>query len=430
MRIEENQRSERTIDVILWLGLCGLGAWSAGGLAPGPARVTVGIVALLCLVVAAGRWLGRRWARIVAMIVFGSCIALLVSVAVRSGWTLWRGLGIGCGLLGLWHEWRKFREQSQREAEEAAPRSMISLVLLQRELPYFEARTLAELLAETWGGTYEIREAGGDTEPGSDAKEGGEENPCFIGGDGPFIVSCATGLFVIHRHSGPYWDDIEAVLEEVREMRMRQAIAEHRGWVAVDLLQPYSDAARESFYPQIAKLLAELADENTLCVIQPEAAHFSPWTEQTREMLRGSNPLAIFESPTLDPVIAVPGDDPRMVAAVEEARRRWPEFVEAFARRQPQEPFLTKVRLEHEGAEEFIWIEITGIEPDFVHGTLANDPVNLGPLQRGDTVEVPRHEVTDWLFPKGGEAVGGFTQQAIAAIEAERRTQPRDQSRS
>jgi len=65
---------------------------------------------------------------------------------------------------------------------------------------------------------------------------------------------------------------------------------------------------------------------------------------------------------------------------------------------------------------EFIWIEVLGLEPDFIHGTLANDPVDLGDLALGSRVEVPLADLSDWAYAKGdGPPVGLFSVQAVNA---------------
>ncbi len=104
-----------------------------------------------------------------------------------------------------------------------------------------------------------------------------------------------------------------------------------------------------------------------------------------------------------------------MLAAVETARRRWPEFVEAFQTRSgnSEDKFSVKAPIESNGNVEFIWLDVIGLEPDYIHGTLANDPVDLGDLVLGSQVEVPVKDLNDWAFFKDGVASGMFTVAAI-----------------
>ena len=75
-----------------------------------------------------------------------------------------------------------------------------------------------------------------------------------------------------------------------------------------------------------------------------------------------------------------PGDDPRYKTAEAEARRRWPEFVAAFARRAPGDTFSVKSAFSDGKQTEWMWIRVESIEPDGeggqrIKGTLASEPV-------------------------------------------------------
>ena len=64
--------------------------------------------------------------------------------------------------------------------------------------------------------------------------------------------------------------------------------------------------------------------------------------------------------------------------------------------------------------------EVFGLEPEYVHGHLINDPIHTTKLKKGSQVEVPAADVSDWVCPDSdGNPLGNFTQQAVA--EAARR---------
>ncbi len=75
---------------------------------------------------------------------------------------------------------------------------------------------------------------------------------------------------------------------------------------------------------------------------------------------------------------------------------------------------------------EFIWIEVTAIENDTIYGTLANDPMDLGPLRLGSRVRTSRSELNDWMyFDAEDQMQGGFTVKVVDAISRERARQSR-----
>lgn len=109
------------------------------------------------------------------------------------------------------------------------------------------------------------------------------------------------------------------------------------------------------------------------------------------------------------PVCDVAENDEEMERAMEEARRRFPEFVQAFLGRRGESHHV-KAPLEHHGRVEHIWIEVDAIEGNRIVGRLANDPIDLGPLRVGDGIVVDSDTISDWLYiDENGQMVGGFT---------------------
>lgn len=75
-------------------------------------------------------------------------------------------------------------------------------------------------------------------------------------------------------------------------------------------------------------------------------------------------------------IVEVHETDPEMNAAIAEARRRWLEFVAAFAARKEGDSFLAKYPFTTtEGPLEHIWLVVTEITPDQqVIGNINNEP--------------------------------------------------------
>lgn len=62
---------------------------------------------------------------------------------------------------------------------------------------------------------------------------------------------------------------------------------------------------------------------------------------------------------------------------------------------------------------------MVGLEPNYIHGTLANDPVSLGDLKLGSPVEIPLADMQDWCYFQGDEPIGLFS--IVAVRESMRR---------
>ncbi|MCH7861730.1 MAG: DUF2314 domain-containing protein, partial [Proteobacteria bacterium] len=72
---------------------------------------------------------------------------------------------------------------------------------------------------------------------------------------------------------------------------------------------------------------------------------------------------------------------------------------------------------------EFIWVNVTAIEGDEIHGELGNNPVDLENLKIGDSLRVKLTDLNDWLYTDGDELVGGFTTKVLMNPDADEHPQ-------
>lgn len=382
-------------------------------LAGGPRPIST-TTAVALLIAGAGLWFRCRWAVWVALLGIATYAGLVVRGSFIKGWDIGSFAVLLCLAWFGWQFWRARHEEDApaSEPEDDPPPPMISFVLLLKEPRPLEAVVLAKILGKAWGGAWRT----GD-EPGEEPAKGH-----WIVGESPmFMVGSTSGMFIVHNRGVPYFTKPEDVAASFADARLRHVVEVHRGWMSVDLMLPV-DPGRpaESYYPEIGRLIAELADEDVLAIYHPESGRLNAWAPELEETLRGPDPLRDFATPPNPPVLTVDSEDPRLKAAVEEARRRYREFVEAFKAR-AGENFAVKAPIRRGGRTEFIWVKVVGFEPTVVHGELANDPVDLGGLKLGDRVEVPVEDVADWVYLRDGAPVGLFSQAAIRAIHDEKR---------
>jgi len=369
-----------------------------------PLFTLLGLLFLFCGI---GLWFNQQWARwatIVLALLLASQAAVLL---VTKGPNLLRIGIILAALSGSWQIWKEFSPE-QIDGDHEKKRPLISFVLLLREPRYLETTILAQILSSAWGGDYSCNDK--------------EKNGEFVVGESPvFMIKSPQGIFMLNNFAGPYIDQSpEAIAAEIDELRLRKAMEEHKAWLSVDLMHTFdSQVAPESTYPQIANLIAELAGPDCLAIYNPQSRKINVWDSSLEQKLRGPNPLQDFSQPTFVPVTAVESEDPRMEAAVAEARARWPEFVQAFNQRDGR-LFSIKAPITAGDCTEFIWVKVTGLEPEYIHGTLGNEPVDLQGLKMDDPIEIPLKDLNDWAFMRKGEPVGLFTTKAIAEIKKER----------
>ena len=129
---------------------------------------------------------------------------------------------------------------------------------------------------------------------------------------------------MVHNQNQRYFEGEKEI--EVQELRLRNALTEHNAWIAVDLLDTdHKKNKAQEAYPKIGRLVAELGGHDCLAILCPETGFVGLYDDTTEEKLRTPDPLRALQDSEHIPVIAVPEGDPRMIAAVEEARDE-PEF--------------------------------------------------------------------------------------------------------
>jgi uncharacterized protein YegJ (DUF2314 family) len=117
-----------------------------------------------------------------------------------------------------------------------------------------------------------------------------------------------------------------------------------------------------------------------------------------------------------------PGNDPRFKAAEAEARRRWPEFVAAFNKREPAAAYAVKAKFTEGDNVEWMWVQVDAISGATVRGILDNEPVDVHNVKVGQRVTVAQGDIDDWIIAKSGGIVkGGFTTKVMEQIDAERK---------
>jgi uncharacterized protein YegJ (DUF2314 family) len=394
------------------LSLSGYLLWGGWALRDGYISPWMILAAAGCAL-ALGLQTRRPWARPLGLVLLASAILLTVAHAWYGGFAWWLPVGFIVLLGGFWTLLR-----CQVVGSEAEDRPWLSLVLLFREPVYLEAATLAQVASQAWNTDVQIA-----TEEDGDEPLGSEQSRSLLIGQAPhFFCSHWPGLFLIHVLDAPYFDDPESVAESVREIRVRQALEQHRAWIAVDVVQWFGaddPSGRRHAYRLIARLLAELADENCVAVVEPEAGQVFLYDPTTEEKLRSDDPVEALREWYYPPVLAIEADDPQLQAAVDKARQRWPEFVAAFEARHDlhgddEPPFLVKAPFTDGQHVEYMWVRVTGIENQIIYGVLENTPASVQSISEGQRVRVRLENLNDWMCILDGQPAGAFTLQVLA----------------
>lgn len=129
------------------------------------------------------------------------------------------------------------------------------------------------------------------------------------------------------------------------------------------------------------------------------------------------------EQPAGDPVVSVPENDPRMLAAATEARRRWPEFVHALDGRLPGQVFLVKHGVRTSPTDiEHLWVQVDSVSGLTVAGHLNSPPSAASGLAPGAALSFDASEISDWCIYQHRRLISGGFQ--IAVLEQIQKEQP------
>lgn len=372
------------------------------------------IGAVLMAVVAAGLWFEQKWAKWLGIAVLLAMALNTVGGLFVRGFAWLPAAAVGVLVWLAWDLWRVPVGWSQSDEEDEPS---LSLVLLFQEPVYLEPAILAQMASRAWGAEVHVGvedDAEGEENVG-DSEEGIRS---FLIGESPhFLCSHWPAFLAINNFDEPYFGDAEEIARSVGEMRVRRAIEQHRAWVSVDLLHWFGEEGdEEQAYRMIARLLAELADDNCLAIIDTGEGRLFAYDPETEAKLRSENPLKGLRDWYYAPILTIAGDDPEMAAAVEEARRRWPEFVAAFEQRSDDEaePYLIKAPFIDGDNTEFMWVGVTGIENDIIYGKLENSPANVKTVDEGDTVRVKVEDLNDWMCVINDTPTGAFTLKVLS----------------
>jgi uncharacterized protein YegJ (DUF2314 family) len=377
-----------------------------------------GIFAFFCIVIL-GLVMRKQWARklglalilwVIASKVYGLVFHKFISnqliYAVSLGF-------IGYGLWkkpdnGLIDDFTEDSTDDDNRDSASDNEPMISLVHLRSQQRYLEQAVLANALSEAWG--LSIGSEEGDLENADGFVTG--ENPTFI-----VVVNKPTlAVFIVHNRAINYFDDAHEIAAKVPNLRFAEIIREHSAWLAVDLIQAgKSKVDEQEAYRLIGKAICSLADNDVMAIFCPQNHFFNLWSDTLEGILCGPTPLDALREEVKAPVIGVP-DGSTIENAIGEARNRWQEFVILFQSRKPDDDrFLVKAPfLGENGQVEHMWLQVFGLEPEYVHGHLLNDPMHTTKLKKGAQVEVAVAEISDWICADAEDnPLGNFTHLAL-----------------
>jgi hypothetical protein len=163
------------------------------------------------------------------------------------------------------------------EAARAAGKTRLpptSLVLLSREARPLSRELVGAAVRRAWG----VEELSDEETAESHWVFGQTEQLCTVSVKG--TVYTVVSLLETYKQDRDWYVGDETAGELV------SAWQQHRAWVSVDLAFPGPMMELAAALDQIGKLVAELADGETVAVVRPATRHVVVWDEKVRRLLR------------------------------------------------------------------------------------------------------------------------------------------------
>jgi uncharacterized protein YegJ (DUF2314 family) len=235
------------------------------------------------------------------------------------------------------------------------------------------------------------------------------------------ILKRAGRLYMIRSEPRPVTSELEEWAERIDELRTRKAFQEHKAVLRLMAMSdPGGGAELHDEISVLAKIAAELLAEDGLLLSFSTDRGLFVVDEKTRDHLRSTDPVKALRRGAANPaVLGAAGDDAEMNAAIAAARKTWPRFV-SWLETHPAESGYAKWPVTEDGKTEHLWVRVTKLETDTVHGVVENAPVDLRKVKIGEKVSFPARQISDWMYLEGGKLNGGYTVEVLRK-RAERR---------
>jgi uncharacterized protein YegJ (DUF2314 family) len=119
-------------------------------------------------------------------------------------------------------------------------------------------------------------------------------------------------------------------------------------------------------------------------------------------------------------IYGVEGDDVEMNQAIHKATQSLPSFDSALKSGNPAyESFALKARFDTEDGAEHIWVSDISLKGGKYLGIVDNLPNSTKEVRVGDTIEVAKSRISDWMFIENGFLHGGYTIRVLRSRMSE-----------
>ena len=144
-------------------------------------------------------------------------------------------------------------------------------------------------------------------------------------------------------------------------------------------------------------------------------------TDVMKAVVEARLPIRLSSRPDYSDAIGAKRDkgyvedsDPEMAAAIAKAQETLPQFWQVFDKREHGESdFFLVVRITDKGRIEHFVITDFERRDGKTMVTIGSDPKIVSSVKRGDRIEIPAADITDWRYMRDGKYVGMRTVKVL-----------------
>ncbi len=309
-------------------------------------------------------------------------------------------VGVACGVLVVLFLWWRRRRGA------AGSSGPVSVVILRTRPAHLNADIVRARVRAAFDKTPEISV--------HDLPDGGGKAYSYMSDDLPpiAVVDCLKPYFPPEVGAR-----VAATLED---QRARDAMTRHKAWISIDAfgLDGAPDELVDMINIILGKLAAEFVDSDALLFYLPHRERIALPTRENVERLRKAEFADVFADEALhQPMFNLEAGDKEIDAAMQTARARLPEFLNAFDSRGPAcEPLFKAGFATSAGGKEYIWCSLRAVGDDGLTGTIENPPIDKGIPKKGSKVTVKIDDIADWAYAdETGETQGAFVDRILMA---------------
>lgn len=204
-----------------------------------------------------------------------------------------------------------------------------------------------------------------------------------------------------------YGSETEKFAESIKDLRLKRIVLENTAWFSADFLAGGPKGiSLERKHVACARVVAELLGPECMGIYLPAKMRIYPAQAGLADKLRRLKSLKEFDELVLDPVVEFSEEQAAEAGRV--ARQKWPQFIDAFGKKNTDDQFFVKKRFAEGETVEFMWVRVAEIGTERVFGVLESKPSGIKGSKSGDGIGVSITEVEDWCYTHGGKMHGLF----------------------